>query len=92
MYRAVVGENAVHVVFSDFLISSCSDGNVSYSHAFSSLGMKKLKLSPGTGFGGLQGCKMLIIPHCLDSRLTDGGKFVSLTPAVLYSPETLEVE
>jgi hypothetical protein len=31
---------------------------------------------------------MLRIPHCLDSRLRDGGKVVSAT-AALYSPETL---
>jgi hypothetical protein len=28
---------------------------------------------------GLYDCEMLRIPHCLDSRLTDGGKVVSLT-------------
>jgi hypothetical protein len=27
----------------------------------------------------LQGCEMLRIPYCLDSRFTDGGEFVSLT-------------
>jgi hypothetical protein len=31
---------------------------------------------------------MLRIPHCLDNKLTDGGKVVSLTRAALYSPET----
>jgi hypothetical protein len=38
----------------------------------------------------LRGSKMLRIPHCLDSRIRDVGKIVSLTrrPA-LYSPETL---
>jgi hypothetical protein len=30
-----------------------------------------------TGRGGLQGCEILKIPHCLDSRLTDGCKVVS---------------
>jgi hypothetical protein len=33
-----------------------------------------------------KGCEMLRIPHCVDSRLKDGGKIV---PAALYSPETL---
>jgi hypothetical protein len=28
-----------------------------------------------TGRGGLYGCEVLRIPHCLDSRLTDGGEF-----------------
>jgi hypothetical protein len=42
---------------------------------------KYLKISnaiPVTGRAGLWGCAMLRIPYCLDSRLTDGGKFVSL--------------
>jgi hypothetical protein len=49
------------------------------------------KAIPVTGRGGLQGCKMFRIPHCLDNRLTDGGKFVSPThrTMMLYSPETL---
>jgi hypothetical protein len=37
----------------------------------------KSKAIPITGRGGLQGCEMLRIPHCLDSRLTDGDKVVS---------------
>jgi hypothetical protein len=38
----------------------------------------------------LQGCDMLRILHCLDSRLTDGGKVVSLRHRpLLYSPESL---
>jgi hypothetical protein len=32
---------------------------------------------PVTGLGGLRGCEMLRILHCLDNRLTDGGKVVS---------------
>jgi hypothetical protein len=27
---------------------------------------------------GLYGCEMIMIPRCFDSRLKDGGKFVSL--------------
>jgi hypothetical protein len=30
---------------------------------------------PVIGSGGLYGCEMLGIPHCLDNRLTDGGDF-----------------
>jgi hypothetical protein len=30
----------------------------------------KEKAIPVTGLGGLQGCEMLRIPHCLDNRLT----------------------
>jgi hypothetical protein len=48
------------------------------------------KAIPVTYRGGLLGCKMLRIPHCLDNRLTDGVKFVSPTcRPLLYSPETL---
>jgi hypothetical protein len=32
-----------------------------------------------SGRGGLQGCEMLRIPHCLDNRLTDGCAVVSPT-------------
>jgi hypothetical protein len=39
----------------------------------------KAKLSPVTGCRGLSGCEMLRIPHCLDSRLIDGGEVVDLT-------------
>jgi hypothetical protein len=50
----------------------------------------KSKAIPVAGRGGLQGCKMLRIPHCLDNRLTNGGKVVSPTHRpLLYSPETL---
>jgi hypothetical protein len=40
----------------------------------------KAKLSiPVTGRGGLLGCEMLRIPHCIDSRLTIGGEVVNPT-------------
>jgi hypothetical protein len=32
-----------------------------------------------TASGGLCGCWMLRIPHCLDNRLTEGGEVVSPT-------------
>jgi hypothetical protein len=35
---------------------------------------------PVIGLEGPQGCERLRLPHLLDNRLTDGGKFVSLTP------------
>jgi hypothetical protein len=38
---------------------------------------KKLETVPITGRGGPLGCEILRIPHCLDNRLIDGGKFVS---------------
>jgi hypothetical protein len=40
----------------------------------------KKKAIPITDFGGLWGCEILRISHCLDNRLTDGGKVVSPTP------------
>jgi hypothetical protein len=40
---------------------------------------EKSKGIPVTGRGGLQSCEMLRISHCLDNRLTDGGKVVSPT-------------
>jgi hypothetical protein len=41
--------------------------------------LSEAKAIPVTGHGGLQGCEMLRIPHCLDNRLIDGGKVVSPT-------------
>jgi hypothetical protein len=43
------------------------------------------KAIPVTGLGGLSGCEILRIPHCLDNRIIDGGA----APAALYPPETL---
>jgi hypothetical protein len=40
-----------------------------------------------TGRGGLYGCEMLRIPHCLDSRPTDGGKVVSPTHRRRSTPQ-----
>jgi hypothetical protein len=40
-----------------------------------------------TCLGGLQGCEMLRIPHCLDNRLTDGGKVVSPMHPPHFTPE-----
>jgi hypothetical protein len=40
---------------------------------------KEKKAIPVTGRGGLQGCEMLRVSHCLHNRLTDGVKVVSLT-------------
>jgi hypothetical protein len=40
-----------------------------------------------TGRGGLWGCEMLRIPHCLDSRLTDGGKVFSPTHRPSSTPQ-----
>jgi hypothetical protein len=39
---------------------------------------KKYKPIPLAGLGGVQGFDMLRIPHCLDTRLTDGGEVLDL--------------
>jgi hypothetical protein len=41
---------------------------------------KEVKAVSVAGRGGLWGCEMLRIPHCLDNRLTDGSEVVSLIP------------
>jgi hypothetical protein len=43
-------------------------------------------LTPATGRGGLYGCEMLRIPHCIDSRLTEGGKFMNLKRRPCFTP------
>jgi hypothetical protein len=45
----------------------------------------KVKLSPLTGHGDLQGCEMLRIPHCLDSQLTVNCEILA-TCSSTYSP------
>jgi hypothetical protein len=40
---------------------------------------------PVTGHGGLYGCEMLSIPHCLDSRLTVNCEILA-TCSSSYSP------
>jgi hypothetical protein len=47
----------------------------------------KTKDIPETGRGGPKGCEMFWIPHCLDNRLTDGGKVVSPTHRTRSTPE-----
>jgi hypothetical protein len=41
--------------------------------------IKKGKVIPITGRGGPYGCETSRLPHFLDNRLTDGGKFIGLT-------------
>jgi hypothetical protein len=45
------------------------------------------KAIPITGLGGLWGCEMLRIPHCLDDRQTDGGKVVIPTHQLHFTPQ-----
>jgi hypothetical protein len=48
---------------------------------------KKHKAILVTGRVGLQGCELLRIPHCLDSRLTDGSRVVSPTHWMRSTPQ-----
>jgi hypothetical protein len=46
----------------------------------------KVKAIPVKGCEGLYGCEMSRLPHSLDSRLTDGGKVVSLARRPSFTP------
>jgi hypothetical protein len=48
---------------------------------------KKIKAIPVTGLGGVYGCEMLRIPHCLGNLLTDGGTVVSPTHRPRSTPQ-----
>jgi hypothetical protein len=50
---------------------------------------KKSKAIPVTVRGGLKGCGTLTIPHCLDNRLTYGGKVVSLKRRQHITPQNI---
>jgi hypothetical protein len=52
------------------------------------LHIKKNKTIPVTDRKGLQDCAMLRIPHCLDTRLTDGGDVSPTRRPPLHSPKT----
>jgi hypothetical protein len=45
----------------------------------------KNKVIPVTGHGGLKDCEMLMIPHCLDNRLTVNCEILA-TCSSTYSP------
>jgi hypothetical protein len=47
------------------------------------------KAIPVVSSGDLQGREMLMISHCLDSRLTDGSEVVSLTHRPPFTPDEL---
>jgi hypothetical protein len=49
--------------------------------------VKVNKAIPLTGRGGLHGFEILRISHCIDSLLTDGGKFVSPTHPPRFTPQ-----
>jgi hypothetical protein len=43
-------------------------------------------MHPRLGRGGLKGCGMLRITHCLDKRLKDGGEFVRFAHRLRSTP------
>jgi hypothetical protein len=47
----------------------------------------KLKAIPVTDRGGLWGCEMLRIPHCVENLFTNGGEVVSPTHPPLSTPQ-----
>jgi hypothetical protein len=49
------------------------------------------KAIPVTVRGGLERCEMLRIPHCLDSRFTDGGKVVRITDRLRCTQQKLHL-
>jgi hypothetical protein len=51
--------------------------------------LSKGKAIPVTGRGGPQGCERSRLPHFLDNRLTDGGKVVSLTRQLPFTPRKI---
>jgi hypothetical protein len=57
---------------------------VRYEHL---LQIKRSKAIPVIVGGGLSGCEMLRIPHCLNNRLTDGGEVVSFTGRPRFTPQ-----
>jgi hypothetical protein len=66
------------------------DTNPEYFTLQTHCSKRKKKLSkaiPVTGRGGLQGCEMSRIPHCLDNQLTDGSKVVSPTHRPRFIPQ-----
>jgi hypothetical protein len=60
------------------------DDNIKLSDVTYNESLKKA--IPITGRGGVYGCEMLRIPHCLDNRLYGCQAYA---PAAVYSPETL---
>jgi hypothetical protein len=74
--------------FSSFLIPDDGQSPNTHTHTHIYIYIYISKAISVTGRGGRYGFKMLRIPHCLDSRLTDGGRFVSPTHRpLLYTPE-----
>jgi hypothetical protein len=76
---------AVQPIYRDSMQSYIGHGSASRDR--SALQSKRNAI-PVSGHVGLQGCDMLKIPHCLDNRITDGGK-VSPTHRLRSTPQKL---
>jgi hypothetical protein len=61
------------------LIEQCTFAGMFDIHSSMDEKSEKSKVVPVIGRGGLWGCEVLRVPHCLDNQLTDGGKVVSPT-------------
>jgi hypothetical protein len=57
-----------------------------YVHGLKRKG-KKIKAVPVTDHGVPLYCKISMIPHCLDNRLTDGSEVVSLICRSPFTPQ-----
>jgi hypothetical protein len=64
-----------------------AEGNYILATIACTVKVKRSKVIPLTARGGLQGYGMLRVPHCLDNRLTGGGKVVSLTHRPRCNPQ-----
>jgi hypothetical protein len=80
---------AVFYVLSLFVVSTCQHpiNPVTKSRSTITSHANPSKAIPVTGRAGLQGYETSRLPHYLDSRLTDGGKVVSLTRRPPFTPQ-----
>jgi hypothetical protein len=61
--------------------------DVTFGPFYTSQRVTKIKPLPVTDRGGLYGCEVLRIPHCLDNWLTTGGKVVRPTHRPRSTPQ-----
>jgi hypothetical protein len=82
-HRAAVSGQNVRILYTPrpyFAASTAMRLITQFPGAYIEIPIKKSKAIPATGR------EMLRIPHCLDNRLTDGGRIVSLTYRPLSTP------
>jgi hypothetical protein len=63
--------------------------NISVTHCLLMDVCRRSKDIPVTGCGSLQGCEMLMILHCSDSRLTDGSELSSIITGRALLPRNI---